>query len=63
MNPTEVKEMVRNWYGGVAAARTGCCGTDVLQRDSSKTWAPGRGIENYAAPATIEGRKPASAPF
>ena len=35
MNPTEVTEMVRNWYGGVAAGRAGCCGTDATQRDSS----------------------------
>ena len=32
-------------------------------RELVETWAPDRAIENYAAPATIEGRKPASAPF
>ena len=25
MNATEVKELVRNWYGGVAAGSAGCC--------------------------------------
>ncbi len=35
MNPTEVTEKVRNWYGGVAAGRAGCCGTDATQQDSS----------------------------
>ena len=27
MNATEVKELVRNWYGGVAAVSSGCCGS------------------------------------
>jgi hypothetical protein len=26
MNTTEVKEMVRSWYGSVAAGNSGCCG-------------------------------------
>ena len=30
-------------------------------RELVETWAPGRGIEDYAASATIEGRKPAAA--
>jgi SAM-dependent methyltransferase len=32
-------------------------------RELVESWAPGRGIEDYAASATIEGRKPASVPF
>ena len=32
-------------------------------RELVETWAPGRGIENYVASATIEGRKPVSVPF
>ena len=32
-------------------------------RELVETWAPGRGIENYVASATIEGRKPTSVPF
>ena len=30
-------------------------------RELVKTWAPGRGIEDYVAPAAIEARKPRSA--
>jgi arsenite methyltransferase len=30
-------------------------------RELVKTWAPGRGIENYVASAAIEARKPGSA--
>jgi SAM-dependent methyltransferase len=32
-------------------------------RELVETWAPRRGIENYVASATIEGRKPTSVPF
>ena len=35
MNTTEVKEMVRNWYGGVAADSTGCCGPTRALQDAS----------------------------
>jgi SAM-dependent methyltransferase len=35
MNTTEVKEMVRNWYGGVAADRAGCCGPTGASQDAS----------------------------
>ena len=35
MNTTEVKEMVRNWYGGVAAGRSGCCGPTTASQDAS----------------------------
>ena len=29
MNTTEVKELVRNWYGSVAAGSKSCCGSDA----------------------------------
>jgi SAM-dependent methyltransferase len=32
-------------------------------RELVESWAPGRGIEDYAASATIEGRKPGGCPF
>ncbi len=32
-------------------------------RELVESWAPGRGIEDYAASATIEGRKPAGVPL
>jgi arsenite methyltransferase len=35
MNTTEVKEMVRNWYGGVAAGKASCCGSAATARDAS----------------------------
>jgi len=35
MNATEVKELVRNWYGGVAAGSTGCCGSNTAPQNSS----------------------------
>ena len=35
MNTTEVKELVRNWYGGVAAGSAACCGTDATPQDAS----------------------------
>ena len=35
MNTTEVKEMVRNWYGGVAAGNAGCCGSNATPQDAS----------------------------
>ena len=35
MNTTEVKEMVRNWYGGVAAGSSGCCGSAATPHEAS----------------------------
>jgi arsenite methyltransferase len=35
MNTTEVKELVRNWYGGVAAAGSGCRGPTTTSREAS----------------------------
>jgi SAM-dependent methyltransferase len=35
MNTTEVKEMVRNWYGGVAAGSSGCCGSAFTPQEAS----------------------------
>jgi SAM-dependent methyltransferase len=35
MNTTEVKEMVRNWYGGVAGDNASCCGPTRASRDAS----------------------------
>ena len=29
MKATEVKELVRNWYGSVAAGSAGCCGSNT----------------------------------
>jgi SAM-dependent methyltransferase len=37
MNTTEVKEMVRDWYGGVAADRAGCCGPTRASQDASSS--------------------------
>jgi SAM-dependent methyltransferase len=35
MKTTEVKELVRNWYGGVAAGGTGCCGPTTTSENAS----------------------------
>jgi len=35
MKNTEVKELVRNWYGGVATGTTGCCGPTTASRGAS----------------------------
>ncbi|MBV8132606.1 MAG: hypothetical protein JO282_08880 [Alphaproteobacteria bacterium] len=35
MNTTEVKELVRNWYGGVAAGSAGCCSSNTSPQDIS----------------------------
>jgi arsenite methyltransferase len=35
MDANETKQMVRNWYGGVAAGTAGCCGSSVRPRDAS----------------------------
>lgn len=35
MNQTEVKELVRDWYGDVAARSAGCCGPTTASRDIS----------------------------
>ena len=36
MNTTEVKELVRNWYGGVAAGSAGCCGPTTASQAASR---------------------------
>ena len=35
MSTTEVKEIVRNWYGSIATGNAGCCGSDVAPQDAS----------------------------
>jgi SAM-dependent methyltransferase len=35
MNTTEVKELVRGWYGSVAAGSSGCCGASATPQDAS----------------------------
>jgi SAM-dependent methyltransferase len=35
VNQTEVKELVRNWYGGVAEGKASCCGAAATPRDTS----------------------------
>src|SRR6516225_8658817 len=35
MNTTKVKELVRNWYGGVAAENAGCCGPATASDNAS----------------------------
>jgi hypothetical protein len=35
MDTNETKEMVRNWYGSVAAGNAGCCGSNATPRDAS----------------------------
>jgi SAM-dependent methyltransferase len=36
MNTTEVKELVRIWYGGVAAGSAGCCGPTTASQEASR---------------------------
>src|SRR6267378_5259332 len=36
MSVTGVKEMVRNWYGGVAAGSAGCCGPTTASQEASR---------------------------
>src|SRR5437870_1587984 len=36
MKTTEVKELVRNWYGGVAAGSPGCCGPTTALQEASR---------------------------
>jgi SAM-dependent methyltransferase len=36
MNTAEVKEMVRNWYGGVAAGGAGCCAPGTGSQEASR---------------------------
>jgi SAM-dependent methyltransferase len=36
MNTTEAKELVRNWYAGVAAGDTGCCGPTTASQKASR---------------------------
>src|SRR5438046_1233800 len=35
MDTNETKEMVRSWYGSVAAGNAGCCGSPTTPRDPS----------------------------
>ena len=35
MNQAELKEVVRNWYGGVAAGGAGCCGSTATPQEAS----------------------------
>jgi SAM-dependent methyltransferase len=35
MDTNETKEMVRNWYGSVAAGNAACCGSGATPRDAS----------------------------
>jgi SAM-dependent methyltransferase len=35
MNTTEVKELVRDWYGSVAAGNAGCCGSAASPTEAS----------------------------
>jgi SAM-dependent methyltransferase len=35
MRATEVKELVRNWYGSAAAGSAGCCGSNTPLQDTS----------------------------
>src|SRR5437879_2353261 len=37
MKTTEVKELVRNWYGGVAAGSAGCCGPTTASQGASRS--------------------------
>jgi arsenite methyltransferase len=37
MNTTEVRELVRDWYGSVATGSAGCCGSDVAPQDASSS--------------------------
>src|ERR1700758_4020182 len=36
MNTTEVKEMVRDWYGGGASRKAGWCGATTAPQESSR---------------------------
>ncbi len=36
MDTTEVKELVRNWYGAVAAGSAGCCGPTTASQEASR---------------------------
>jgi hypothetical protein len=36
MNTAEVKEIVRNWYTGVAAGSTSCCGPNAVSQGASR---------------------------
>jgi arsenite methyltransferase len=35
MSTTDVKELIRNWYGGVAAGNAGCCGPATMSQGAS----------------------------
>ena len=35
MDTGEAKELVRNWYGNVAAGNAGCCGPNATPQDAS----------------------------
>jgi hypothetical protein len=35
MNTTEIKELVRDWYGSVAAGNAGCCGPAAASQETS----------------------------
>ena len=37
MKTTETKELVRNWYGGVATGSTGCCGPATASQAASRS--------------------------
>jgi SAM-dependent methyltransferase len=37
MNTTEAKELVRNWYGGVATGSAGCCAPGTGPQDASRS--------------------------
>jgi len=37
MRTTEVKEIVRNWYGRVASGNAGCSGSDATPQDASSS--------------------------
>ena len=37
MKTTKVKELVRNWYGGVAAGSAGCCGPTTASENASSS--------------------------
>src|SRR5712691_10875600 len=36
MDTTEVKELVRNWYGSVASGSAGCCGPTTASQEASR---------------------------
>ena len=35
MNPTDTKELVRNWYDSVAVGGAGCCGAGATPQEAS----------------------------